>query len=465
MTKTNELRNPQKTIVVIDDEDATLQGLYLYLRMNGFNNIKTFTKASEAAPLWSHNECAAVILDMILPDCNGIDVLKEIKSACWSIPVIMVTGVNEIDTAVNCLRNGAFDYLVKPIEPERLISSLTNALRATELEHDYLKLSECMLSGDLHNPSAFADICTQSDNMLRLFRYVESVGPTSHPVLITGETGVGKELFSQAIHKVSSRTGKCVCVNIAGLDDAMFSDTLFGHVKGAFTGADNTRPGLIETAAGGTIFLDEIGDLSALSQVKLLRLIQEKEYRQLGSDMVRPCEARIVAATSRSLDELCASTSFRKDLYYRLRTHNIQIPPLRKRKDDLPLLVSFFVEKAAKELGRKIPYIPPDIYQLLNAYQFPGNVRELQAMIFDAMSNTHNGKLSLQSIHETIGIKQQMPRPESGVTFHTNLPTLKEIEHLLIKEAFNRALGNQTVAAKLLGITRQTLAYRLKQME
>ena len=453
-----------KSIIIIDDEPIALQGTALHLRVAGYTDVQTFTSVEQASLVWQKGQCAAIILDVIMPDSNGLEVLKRIKSILPQVPVIMVTGVNEIETAVACLRNGAHDYLLKPIDCERLIASLANALRMAELEEDYTRLAESMLSDKLHNPAAFAHICSQSDSMLRLFKYVESVGPTSHPVLVTGETGVGKELFAQSIHAVSGRSGRCVCVNIAGLDDAMLSDTLFGHVKGAFTGADNSRPGLIESAAGGTIFLDEIGDLSVQSQVKLLRLIQEKEYRQLGSDTVKPCLARIVTATCRTLEELSASPNFRKDLYYRLRTHHINVPPLRERKTDLPLLVAHFIKKAATELNQNVPYVPSDIYPLLNVYHFPGNVRELESMIFDAISNTRNGKLSLQSIHAIVGVQQKSDRPSSGVTFHTQLPTLKEVEHLLIAEAFARSSGNQTVAAEILGITRQTLAYRLKQM-
>jgi DNA-binding NtrC family response regulator len=455
---------PDKPIVIIDDEPGALQGVALHLRIAGFSNVKSFTKPTEATGFWREGNCSAVILDVIMPECNGIDVLKDIKLKAPHVPVIMVTGVNEVETAINCLKSGAHDYLLKPIESERLLASLNNALRIGELESDYTRLAESMLADALGDPSAFAPICGQSEGILRLFRYVESVGSTRHPVLITGETGVGKELFAQAIHAVSGRPGNCVCVNIAGLDDAMFSDTLFGHVKGAFTGADGLRKGLVENAANGTIFLDEIGDLCQQSQVKLLRLIQEKEYRQLGSDEVLPCEARIVAATCRSLSELSCSADFRKDLYYRLRTHHIHVPPLRDRKEDIPLLVSFFMEKAAKELGKKIPHVPVELSALLSAYHFPGNVRELEAMIFDAMSNTHNGKLSLQSIHEAIGIQHKRNESGSGLTFHAQLPTLKEAEHLLIQEAYSRASGNQTVAAELLGITRPTLSYRLKQI-
>ncbi len=464
MTNPDAVLKPENPIIVIDDEPNSLQSVDLVLRIAGFNNIKTFTSANEAISVWKANRCSAVILDVVMPDANGLDVLKEIKSTVPEVPVIMVTGVNEIDSAVTCLKNGAHDYLIKPIESERLIVSLTNALYIAELEKDYTRLSECMLSEKPNNPDSFNHIITRSECMLRLFKYVESVGPTGHPVLITGETGVGKELFAKAIHKVSIRQGDFVTVNIAGLDDAMFSDTLFGHVKGAFTGADSARPGLIEQAFGGTIFLDEIGDLSVQSQIKLLRLIQEKEYRQLGKDAILPCNARIVAATCRTLEDLNESTIFRKDLFYRLRTHHVHIPPLRERKDDLALLTAFFVEKAAKELNRNKPFIPLELYDILNAYHFPGNFRELNAIIFDAMSNSHNGKLSLQSIHQAIGTHQIKTSSESSVTFNAQLPSLKEVEHILIREAVARASGNQTVAAELLGITRQTLAYRLKQL-
>jgi DNA-binding NtrC family response regulator len=459
--------NPEKPIVVIDDEPAALQGVALHLRVAGYTHVKTFSNAAEAVPLWQQDRCAAVVLDVIMPGRNGCDVLKEIKSAAPHIPVIMVTGANEIDTAVNCLKNGAFDYLLKPLESERLITSLANALRIAELEHDYSRLAECMLAEQPANPAAFTRILTQSEKMLQLFKYVESVGPTSHPVLITGETGVGKELFAHALHAVSGRRGEFVCVNIAGLDDAMFSDTLFGHIRGAFTGADTARPGLIESATGGTIFLDEIGDLNVQSQVKLLRLIQEKEYRQLGSDAMKPCDARIVTATCRGMDELSASPQFRKDLFYRLRTHHIHIPPLRDRKEDIPLLADAFIARAAGELRRNMPQVPHELCALLSTYYFPGNVRELEAMVFDALSTTHNGKLSLKIFRDTVGAGAipETDKTESKVTFHEHLPSLKEVEKLLILEARARAKGNQTIAANLLGITRQTLAYRLKQVD
>jgi len=255
-----------------------------------------------------------------------------------------------------------------------------------------------------------------------------------------------------------------VPVNVAGLDDAMFSDTLFGHTRGAFTGADTSRPGLVEQAANGTIFLDEIGDLSPHSQTKLLRLIQEKEYRRLGSDSVLPCNARIITATCRSIEHLSCSSSFRKDLFYRLRTHHIHVPPLRERKDDLPLLTTLFADRATKELDRPPVQLPGNLLRLLQGYNFPGNVRELESMIIDAVSSSRPGNFDTGSIEKAVGSKIVHRDENPQITFHTELPTLKQIENLLIKEAISRASGNQTLAASILGIKRQTLSYRLKQL-
>lgn len=453
-------------IVIIDDESGALQAVDLNLRVEGIDNNHTFTHADKALVWMRENPCDVVLLDVIMPDANGIEVLREIRSFKPETPIIMVTGVNEVEIAVQCLKNGANDYLLKPFASERLISSVKNALKMSELERDYARLAECMLSEKLRYPRAFAPIKTHNDTMVRLFKYIESVAPSGHPVLLTGETGTGKELFAQAVHEISNRPNGCVCVNVAGLDDTMFSDTLFGHVKGAYTGADGERKGLIESAGAGTIFLDEIGDLSVQSQVKLLRLIQEREYRRLGSDTVHICNARIVAATCRTIDELSASQQFRKDLYYRLRTHHVHLPPLRERKDDIRLLTEYFVAGAAKELGRKAPHIPPELFTLLSTYHFPGNVRELQAMVFDAVSSAPPGTLSLRTFRNVIGSDaiQTGGRSPEVVTFPERLPRLKEVEELTIREAITRSKGNQVIAADLLGITRQTLAYRLKQI-
>jgi DNA-binding NtrC family response regulator len=296
-------------------------------------------------------------------------------------------------------------------------------------------------------------------------------------VLIRGETGVGKELIARTLHSLSGLKGRFVTVNVAGLDDNVFSDTLFGHVRGAFTGADNERPGLIEQAAGGTLFLDEIGDLSQASQVKLLRLLEEGEYHQLGRDEPRRTAVRILASTHRNLWEQQKRGEFRKDLNFRLRTHRIYIPPLRERIDDIPLLTKHFLADAARNLSKKTPTPPPELFTLLKTYHFPGNVRELKAMIFDALSRHKAGVLSLEVFRSHI--KAHLEReweppaattPSNGkprplISFSDKLPSIKEATRLLVEEAMKRAGGNQSIAAGILGISQQALSKRLKQME
>lgn len=323
----------------------------------------------------------------------------------------------------------------------------------------------------------FSEIITKNREMLAIFDYVETISKSNEPVLITGECGSGKDLIARAIHKLSKTTGRFVPVNIAGLDDTMFSDTLFGHVRGAYTGADRARKGLIERAVGGTLFLDEIGDLSLVSQVKLLRLIQEREFCPLGSDIPLKANVRIVSATNRDLGQFMQFKQFRNDLFYRLNIHCISLPPLRERMDDLPLLVDNFVAEAAKECGIERPVLTPELMRLLNEYNYPGNVRELRAIIFDIVCRSEGGKLPLDALTQRIKVneesfearKMQLNQPKSsqscknGVIFMDELPTLKEVAELLIDEALVRAGGKISLAAKSLGITHQALSKRLKK--
>jgi DNA-binding NtrC family response regulator len=314
----------------------------------------------------------------------------------------------------------------------------------------------------------FKDIVSQSEKMRSVFQYIEALVCSSEPVLVTGESGVGKELIARAIHDISQPQGPWVPVNVAGLDDNVFSDTLFGHVKGAFTGADRARPGMIEKAAGGTLFLDEIGDLSPASQIKLLRLLQEKEFIRLGSDTVQTLNARIVVATNVKLKK---SAGFRKDLFFRLCTHHIEVPPLRERPEDIALLLNFFLEEAGREMNKKKPTPPPELSLLLSNYPFPGNVRELRAMVFNAVS-VHKGRmLSMDLFKKAMGL----PRMEADLnedlfeespllTFHESLPTLKQAAELLVREAIDRTNGNQSMAARLLGVTQPALSGRLKKL-
>jgi DNA-binding NtrC family response regulator len=302
------------------------------------------------------------------------------------------------------------------------------------------------------------------------FAYVEAIAPNSNPVLITGESGVGKELVARAIHRLSGRQGGFVSENIAGLDDTMVADTLFGHARGAFTDAEASRKGLVEEAGEGTLFLDEIGDLSMGSQVKLLRFLEEKEYRPLGSDGVRVSDARIIIATNVDIEKKLHEGAFREDLYYRL-THRIDIPPLRERLEDLPLLVDHFVESGSRALGREKPLVPEELVTLLQTYSFPGNVRELKNLIDNALSRDTSRVLSLSFFRDSIrgnggrGAATNLDfRLESKqITFGGEFPTLKEVEGFFIADALRKAGGNQSTAARLLGLSASALSRRLRK--
>ena len=467
---------PRCPILVVDDEESILLAIDTTLRMAGINNVITCSDSRTVAGILSEQSIELMLLDLNMPHITGERLLDEITRDYPEIPVVIVTGAVDVETAVRCVKAGAFDYVVKPVEEERLLASVNRAISFQELKRENLALKQHILTDSLEKPEAFSDIVTNNKKMLLIFQYIESVSRTSQPVLIRGETGVGKELIARTIHDLSDLQGSFVAVNAAGLDDNVFSDTLFGHVKGAYTGAETVRSGLIEQAAGGTLFLDEIGDLNHASQVKILRLLQEGEYFPLGRDKPRKSDARIVAATNRNLSRLLETGEFRKDLNYRLRTHRIYIPPLRERLDDIPLLVAHFLEEAAQKLGKKRPTPPPELVTLLKTYDFPGNIRELQSMIIDAVSRHDTGVLSMQAFRAHIN-QSHLDKSDRDDQLYQNaaqaplivfpgqtLPTIKQASNLLVKEAMQRANGNQSIAAGLLGISQQALSKRLKKL-
>ena len=314
--------------------------------------------------------------------------------------------------------------------------------------------------------------------MLALFKYIESVARSRQSVLITGETGTGKELFARAVHEASGRKGPFVAVNVGGLDDTMFSDSLFGHRKGAYTGADSQRAGLLKEAEGGTILLDEIGDLETHSQIKLLRLLQEGEYYPLGSDSPQRSDARVVAATTKDLKAAAGGGVFRSDLFYRLQTHPIVIPPLRDRPADLLLLARNFLEASAKDLGTPFPDAislagcADEVASALSGYSFPGNVRELQSLLHDAVAESRGGKLDLEGLRARVGLEPlgECPRheaqalpPLAQALVEGRIPTIEAAERELVRMAVDLAAGNLSQAATTLGISRQTLYNKLKE--
>ena len=463
---------PRQPVMLVDDEVQALDSFELALRSENVNNIIRCQDSRGVIPLLAEQEIEVMLLDLRMPHLSGEELLPMINSDFPEVPVIVITGADDVETAVKCMKAGAFDYIVKPAEKSRLSSSAKRAIKLRELQRENQLLKAHVLSDKLEHPEAFAEIITDSKMMRSVFQYIEAIGASPQPVLITGETGVGKELVASAIHTVSGRQGDFIAVNVAGLDENVFADTLFGHRKGAFTGADQARTGLVEQASGGTLFLDEIGDMSPVSQVKLLRFLQDGEFFPLGSDVAKRSDARIVVATNQDLETLQESGSFRKDLYYRLRIHHIHIPPLRDRREDLPILLDYFLGQAATTLGKNKPTPPRELTTLLGVYHFPGNVRELESLIFDAVSKHKSGKLSTEVFKTYISQEhpafaedsKQVPAEETAlITFAEQLPTLKQSEQMLISEALKRSEGNQAIAAMHLGISRQALNNRLRR--
>jgi DNA-binding NtrC family response regulator len=457
-------------ILIVDDEEISLLLITAALEKSGWTNVITCSDSRGVLDILSRQPVATVFLDLQMPHFEGEDLLPLILRDFPEIPVVVCTMVEDVETSVRCMKLGAFDYVVKPVQQGRLAAVVKNAVAFWELQRENIALRNCVFSSVLKTPEAFSKIITQNGKMHSLFRYAESIAPTSESVLITGETGVGKDLLARAIHESSGRKGGFVAVNVAGLDDNVFSDTLFGHVRGAFTGAEKSRGGLIEQAYDGTLFLDEIGDLTAPSQAKMLRLLQEGDYFPLGQDVPKHSNARVLSATNRDLWSMADRGVFRRDLNYRLRTHHINIPPLRERIDDLPLLIDRFIEDAATELNKRKPLVTGKLLRTLETYGFPGNVRELRAMVFNAMSLNKSKTLSSELFKRHISEVQRTPSSDTAgasdgapsIMFPSRLPTLKQANELLIREALRRAKGNQSLAGRMLGISQQAVSKRLK---
>ncbi len=498
------------SVLIVDDEELTVELYDAILEDAGFSNVLTCSDSRKVMDIVRSNHTGVILLDLNMPYVSGQVLLEQLHSDHPEIAVIVLTSEDRVETAVECMKLGAFDYIAKPVEENRLVSAVEHAATIRELRAEVEALAK--RPDELSHPQAFAEIVTASPNMLRLFHYIEAVAASPKAVLVTGESGTGKELFARAIHDVSGRSGEFIAVNVSGLDDNMFSDTLFGHVRGAYTGAEGARKGLVQAAAGGTLFLDEIGDLPSGAQVKLLRLLQDGDYYPLGSDRPERAAVRVVAATNADLEAKQEDGSFRKDLYYRLLSHRVHLPPLRERPEDIPLLCLKFAEDAARSLGRQVPDIPAELPGVLASYEFPGNVRELQALVFDAVTRSRGAKLSVQVFLEYLqahrspvalneshfsetasrgegpadgtggsigrprepgeggGARDALPEQAEGrarpgvptISFSGPFPTLDAVEDLLIEEALERAAGNQSVAAKLLGVSQSTLSRRLQ---
>lgn len=452
---------PALPVMLVDDEAEWLRGMRLtLLKEVGIGNVILCQDSREVLPTLAKQPVSLLLLDVTMPHLSGEQLLPLLRQQHPDLPVIVVTGRNEVEIAVNCMRAGAFDYFLKVEEMTRLFTSVRRALEVRQVQLENQELKARLLSAAAPHSAAFSGILTVSPKMKAIFTYIDAIAASTEPVLLVGESGSGKELLARAVHETSRPGGPWVAVNAAGLDDQAFTDTLFGHVRGAFTGADRARAGLVEQAAGGTLFLDEIGDLEPASQIKLLRFIQDGEYYPLGSDQPKKGRARLVFATHQDLPARSEAGTFRRDLYFRLRTHQIAIPPLRERPEDIPLLLQHFIAEAAERLGRDCPELASQVAAGLTRYPFPGNVRELRALAYEAMSRSSEGRLTLADFC--------LPTLEGSVPADSGsdqgFPTIREAVRNLVNEALERTGGNRTAAARLLGISQPALSKRLKKM-
>lgn len=464
---TSEMKN--STILLIDDEQGELDAYGLLLETMGVKNIVTLNDSRLVLDTLDNCQASLVFLDLNMPKVSGIEVLKELRGKRPDIPVVIITASSEIETAIACLKLGAHDYLIKPIDLKTFSSALRNALEIGILRNEVLTLKGINFDSGVKRSKAFEHIITCSSQMLAIFRYIEATALSGLPTLILGETGSGKELLAKAIHDVSGLSGEFVAVDVSGLDDNLFSDTLFGHRKGAFTGADSNRLGMIEKAKNGTLFLDEIGDLSEPSQVKLLRVLQEQIYYPLGTDEPQQSNARIVTATNRDLSRLAGQEGeFRMDLYYRLSTHLIKVPSLRERPEDIPLLIQNLMDQAASMMNKTVPVISDHTVEALCRHHFFGNVRELKAYIFDAVALSQYNEITDESILKRLegAVTPQFKRavntnPLESIFGH--FPTLTELGDYAVELALIVSNNNQSQASRLLGISRQAMHKRIKK--
>ena len=459
------------SILIVDDNAEFLDGARRALLAHGIDNVTTLQESNQTLKSLVTGNFTVLLLDWVMPAPSGADLLPEVVRQFPNITVIIMTGVCDLDNVVSCIKQGAYDYITKPLDTTRLVSIVQNAVKSSELIIRNKKLTRYLLGEPLATPENFSEIVTCNDQMLSIFKVVETLATSRQPVLITGETGVGKELIAHAIHRCSGLKGRMVTVNAAGLDDSMLADTLFGHKKGAYTGATESRAGLIEQAKGGTLFLDEIGDLSNASQIKLLRLLQQNEYYRLGSDVLHKSDARIIAASNGNFQSLLASGTFRSDLYYRISVLALHIPPLRERLEDKLLLVDYYVKKTAKTMRLTPPGLSKDLRHALMSYDFPGNVREMINMVQNAVTYNRTGTLHLEDF-PGLAPGTSLPRDlirkvgKNQFALHgifQDFPTIDEVESVLVEEAIALSHGNRSVAAKLLGISRPTLQKKMER--
>jgi len=443
------------TILVADDEKNTREGLKQFLEGLEYD-VMTAADGIEAAAMIRKDHPDIVISDIRMPGMDGIELLEKIRRENPAMPVILLTAYGSVEDAVKAIKKGAFHYLTKPVNLEELEFLVKKALTSRNLELENVELRQALF----HQKFETGEILAQSAKMKDILKTVAQIAQTSSSVLIEGESGTGKELIAHRVHELSSRRGKpFVAVHCASLTESLLASELFGHEKGAFTGAVERKVGRFERAHQGTLFLDEVGEISVETQVKLLRVLQEREFERVGGAKTIKVDVRLICATNKNLLEEVRAGRFREDLYYRINVIYLKIPPLRERPEDIPLLVTNFVDHFSRVNAKPIEGIDPTAVEILKSYSWPGNVRELKNIIERMVALNQEKRLGIQSVPEDIRVENKrevsLPLYSPG--------RLDDMEKECIRAKLEEVKGNKSVAAKQLGISRRTLYRKIDE--
>jgi two-component system response regulator PilR (NtrC family) len=449
-------------ILIVDDERSMREFLGIYLRREGYR-IEAAAGGGEAIASIKARAFDVIITDLRMPDVDGLTILAEAKRIRPDTEVIVVTAFSTTETAIAAMKAGAHDYLTKPFKIDEVGLVVDRAMEKRRLARENLALRD-----EIKGRYKLDRLLGKSPPMQRVFDILRKVASTRTSVLLIGESGTGKELAARALHELSPRTGPFVAVNCGAIPETLLESELFGHVRGSFTGANVDKQGLFEAAHTGTLLLDEVADLPVSMQVKLLRVLQERKVKPVGGVSEREIDVRIVAATNRDLEAEVEKSSFRQDLYYRLNVIQLRLPPLRERREDLPLLVDHFIRKFSAEHGRNVVGAAPEVMSALMVYHFPGNVRELENMIERAVTLSSTDWLALDAFPNLVGLQGAQPSPstighlpESGLDLERHL---EEYERSILIKALERTGGNRTEAARLLGVSFRSMRYRLSKL-
>jgi two-component system NtrC family response regulator len=444
-------------VLLADDEESFRRVQQYQLEQSGYQ-VTGCANGDDALRRFRDELHDLVVTDIRMPGLDGLELLARLQAICPDTPVVVITGHGTIETAVEAMKQGAFEFLTKPFPGEKLRLTLERALEFARLQRENRELRRAVAG-----KFAFENLIGSSPPMKELFDSMELVALSDSTVLVRGETGTGKELVARAIHYNSERrTGPFVTLNCGAIPESLIESELFGFRKGAFTGADRERGGRFEAADGGTLFLDEVAEIPLNLQAKILRVIQEGEVDRIGADQPVRVDVRIVAATNRDLEAMVRDQEFRQDLYYRLAVVPLVAPPLRERREDIPLLAEHFLRKMREKTGRPGLRLPPEVFALFDRYSWPGNVRELENSIERMVVLSREDQLTVE------GLPAKIRRPEgreAATTFRLPLQGIRldEVERDLIRQALELHRGNRTRAAEALGLTRNTLLYRMQK--